>query len=339
MYSQKVSIIIPCRNEKDYIDDCVNAILANDYESENLEIIIVDGLSTDGTREIIHKKLLPYKNIKLLDNTAQTTPYAFNIGINNSVGNYIIIVGARHLISSNYISTCIKILDSDKIIGCVGGKVENIYVNKKSMIIASAMASSFGVGPGNFRVKANDGFVDTIGTPAYKKIIFDEIGLFDERLIRNQDDEFNFRLIKQGYKIYHTTKTSISYYVRARYLNLYKQYYQYGFWKVFVNKKHSTITSFRQLVPSAFLLFIIIGLILSFLSYSISLIFGIGICLYVIVGLVNSLLISKRILSVPGILYTFFILHFSYGWGYLAGIIDIIILRGKPGEKTKKLSR
>ncbi|MGZ4035679.1 MAG: glycosyltransferase family 2 protein [Bacteroidia bacterium] len=335
-----VSVIIPCRNEVKYIKACLDAVLNNDYGIENIEIIIVDGISNDGSRECIREEIAKNNRIKLIDNKDQITPFAFNLGIQNATGDYIFIVGARQLIAKNYISTCVEILNSNKDIACVGGKVENIYENAASKLIASAMSSSFGVGVGNFRIKEEDCFVDTVGTPAYRRSIFDEVGLFDEELVRNQDDEFNFRLIKRGDKIFFTGKTGLKYFVRANFKNLYRQYFQYGYWKVYVNRKHKTITTIRQLVPAFFVLFLFTGFVLSCLNFYITILYLSTLLLYFVFAFVAAAAKADKISDIFKIIYTFLILHFSYGSGYLKGIFQFIILKRKnASQKNMNLSR
>lgn len=339
MSRSKVSVIIPCRNEIKYIKGCVDAVLKNDYGVENIEIIIIDGISDDGSRDFIQQEILKNSNIKLVDNKPQITPFAFNLGIQNSTGEYIIIVGARQIIDFNYISVCVDILNSNKQIACVGGKVENVFENPDSKIIALAMSSSFGVGGGNFRIKEEDGFVDTVGTPVYRRSVFNEVGLFDEELVRNQDDEFNFRLIKQGYKIFFTCKTGLKYFVRANFQNLYRQYFQYGYWKVYVNRKHKTITTIRQLVPALFVSFLFVGFILGLMNSYIATIYVTVLLLYLLFAFLTGIdkVDNKDVFK---IMYTFFILHFSYGAGYLKGIFHFIVINRKDAsKKNMNLSR
>jgi len=336
---QMVSVIIPCRNEAKYIDSCINSILNNDYGKENIEVIVVDGMSDDGTRDIIQKQIRQNSNIRLIDNLQKLTPFAFNLGIKNSSGQFIVIVGARHILSENYISACTEILINNKEIGCVGGKVENTYENETSELIALAMSSSFGVGGGNFRIKEEDCFVDTIGTPVYRKEIFNEVGFFDEELVRNQDDEFNYRVTKKGYKILYIARAQIKYYVRANYKNLFKQYFQYGYWKVFVNRKHKTFTTYRQLIPSIFILYVIVGAIGVILIPKLFILYIIGLILYFLLAFKSALEKSKNIPKVIKIVYVFSILHWAYGLGYLEGIIHFLILNRKPSETHTVLSR
>lgn len=336
-----VSITIPCRNEIKYISNLLDSILKSDYDKNLMEVFVVDGMSDDGTRELIEKNYLPkYKNIKILDNYKQKTPYAFNIGIKKSLGKIVIILGARHIISKNYISEVVECLSQSEEIGCVGGVVKNIYENKTSEVISKAMASPFGIGFNNFRSITEDAYVDTIGSPAFRKSVFEEIGFFDENLTRNQDDDFSFRLIKSGYKILLKSSISIQYFVRASFDKLYKQYKQYGYWKVFVNKKHRTVTTLRQLFPLFFVLSFPLFFLLTLINYNFFYVFFVEMISYFLLSFIFALRINKfNIFQIFMQMYTCLILHFSYGLGYLEGIIDFLILNKTPNQKNETLSR
>jgi cellulose synthase/poly-beta-1,6-N-acetylglucosamine synthase-like glycosyltransferase len=334
-----VSVIVPCRNEEKSIKSCLEAILENDYGSENIEIIVVDGLSTDNSVIKIKEVLADHTKagISIISNRKMITPVSFNLGIKASKGSYILIVGARHILSKNYISTCLRILNDDSQIGCVGSVGDLVFDSVKSEMIAYATSSSFGVGL-SFR-NQSDTFVDTVGIPLYRRNIFEQIGYFDENLVRNQDDELNYRVRKSGYKIYVTSETRIKYYVRTRFKDLFKQYYQYGYWKVFVNRKHKTITTFRQVIPVLFVLFVVIGLIGSiFLKFFSLFYFGI-IILYLCTGLFISSKKTWKLSSIIQIMISFIILHSSYGIGYLNGILDFLVFDKKPGTIHTTLSR
>ena len=201
------------------------------------------------------------------------------------------------------------------------------------------MGSSFGVGGGNFRILKESNYTDTVGTPMYPKKVFDKIGLFNENLLRNQDDELNFRLTKSGGKIFFNTDIEIKYYVRANLSNLYKQYYQYGYWKVYVNRLHKSVTSVRQLIPLIFVLGIIIGAICSFIIQHFFIVYLSGIILYLLLSLFFGISMAKNIVKGVQVARVFPILHFSYGSGYLVAIIHFLILRKEPTKNAASLSR
>lgn len=334
-----ISVVIPCRNEEEYIIPCIQSVLANEYPSEKIEILVCDGLSNDGTVTLLKEFSQQYKNVKVLHNEKLTTPYALNMGIENSSGEIIFILGAHAEMQNNYLITCVNLLKEKSDVWCCGGVLKNESKDKLSEIISLAMTSPFGVGSAHFRTGAKEGYVDTVAFGAYRREIFSLIGLFDNELTRNQDDEFNFRLLKGGKKIWLSSATSIKYFVRGSWRKLWKQYFQYGYWKVFVNKKYKTVTTIRQLVPCLFLLFLITGFIICVFIPSLFLPYILVNIIYLIIGFVFALQKSKNIISVFSILFTFLILHLSYGGGYLSGIIDFVIFAKAPATKEQQLTR
>lgn len=335
----KVALIIPCRNEEQYIEKCILSIVQSNYPQELLTVYVCDGMSDDNTRSIIKKLSEKYPQVVLLDNLKKTTPFALNLGLKKSDADIKIILGAHSEIDKDFIIENVNVFKIDKDIGCAGGIIENVYENETSKIIGMAMSSSFGVGNAHFRTGNKDGFVDTVAFGAYKKEVFEEIGYFDETLTRNQDDEFNYRVIKNNFKIYLSHKIKCKYYVRGTFEKLFKQYYQYGYWKVFVNKKHKAVTTLRQLIPLFFVLFLLTGGIISFfnkyLFYGFISILGV----YFIIAIIASLKFKITIANRFKIIYTFLILHLSYGLGYFNGIIDFILLNKHPTKKNTQLTR
>ena len=337
----KISVVIPCRNERQYIRECVEAIYASQLPVEaEIHVFVVDGMSDDGTRDVVSELKGVYSTLELVDNTMQLTPYAFNLGIHaGGKVDYVQIVGARHILSIDYISTCIQRLQSDLSTWCAGGRIVNEYVNETGRIISKAMSSSFGMGIGNFRTLEKSGFTDTVTSPMYPYRVFEEIGFFDEELIRNQDDDFNFRVTKSGGKIWYEHAISLKYYVRADYKGLWRQFYQYGYWKVYVNRKHGAVTTLRQLVPPLFVCYLILALSSLCFDGWITVVAFIPTVLYTILASLVAFQLSDRSKDIFGIMRTFPILHISYGLGYLAGIFRFLILQKKPTDKQKRLSR
>lgn len=342
----KVAVVIPCRNEVRYIERCVFSVLKSDYPKENIEVLIADGMSDDGTRDLIFRLFANEPAVRLVDNEKRTTPFALNLGILAAKQHdVLIILGAHAEIAPDYIRLCVENLQKDPSAGCVGGLLENVNEDSKSAIIGMAMSSPFGVGNAHFRTGTKAGYVDTVAFGAYRKEVFDKIGLFDEELVRNQDDEFNFRVTKAGFKIVLDPRIRSKYYVRAEFLKLFRQYYQYGLWKVYVNRKHQAVTSLRQLVPPVFVLFLLSALSIPFLFYYTS--SGIiasaawVICMkiYTSFGAIAAMRQKGKPLQLPGIVFSFFLLHTGYGSGYLHGIVKFLIFRKQPGSKESRLSR
>ncbi len=335
---KKVSIVVVCRNEAGYIGKCLDSIIAQDHPSEKLEVLVCDGQSEDDTVSIIKQYNQQHSFIKLLDNHRQTTQHGLNLGIQNSSGDVVIILGAHAELYPDYISKCLAEFDRlEPKVACVGGVLDNIYQNERSKAIGLAMSSRFGVGNAHFRTGTKSGYVDTVAFGAYKKKVFDKVGLFDVDLVRNQDDEFNFRLKKAAYLIYLSDKIKAKYYVRASYRKLWRQYNQYGYWKVYVNKKHKTVTTLRQLIPACFVLVVLFGPPAYFISSKLFLIWGIIMGFYLLAAVTVSIKLAK--ISAHHVLISFLILHLSYGLGYLEGIYNFLILNRGPKQKSFELTR
>lgn len=339
----KIAVVIPCRNEVKNIEECIHAIFESDIpQSWQINVNVVDGLSDDGTIELLQSLQNQYPLLSIVVNHKKVTPIAFNLGIQAGDGcDYVQIIGARQVIDKTYIRKAVERLESDKSIWCVGGKVQNVFQNYEGKIIASAMSTSLGMGIGNFRTVEQSTFVDTVGTPMYPYWVFEKIGFFDEELIRNQDDDFNYRVTSAGGKIFFDASISLKYYVRGNFQQLRKQFYQYGYWKVFVNQKHKSVTTIRQLVPPLFVLY----LMLAVLSWLFGSIFGtVGstpLLIYLAITLFVTYKLTKEDKSLKffDVFKTFPILHISYGLGYLRGILDFLLLKKKPSDKQKQLSR
>lgn len=339
----KIAVIIPCRNEVKSIADCIKAIFNAELPDNcTIDVYVVDGKSDDGTVELLTNLQSSHSNLSIITNEKQLTPYAFNLGIYAGAGaDYYQIIGARQLVSSNYIKNAIEVLASDSSIWCIGGSVENVYLNEDGKIIATAMATTFGMGLGNFRTLEKSGFTDTVGTPMYPKFVFEKIGYFDEDLVRNQDDDFNYRVTSAGGKVYFCSEISLKYYVRGSFPGLWKQFFQYGYWKVFVNRKHKAVTTFRQLIPPLFVSYLAVLPLISLFSWKLGLLVSIPLLLYMMLAVLFTFKVISKDTTLPflKVLQTFLILHVSYGLGYLRGILDFFILRKNPSDKQKELSR
>jgi GT2 family glycosyltransferase len=335
----RLTIVIPCRNEVLYLEECIHAIYnAELSEDVDMKVFVVDGMSDDGTRELTVQLKQVFPTLRLVDNTKKLTPYAFNVGIYaGGKTDFVQIVGARHIISRNYLSRSLEILQKEPSVWCVGGRIMNEFTSYKSKVIATAMSTSFGMGLGNFRTLQQSGYTDTVTSPMYPYHIFESIGFFDEELVRNQDDDFNFRVSKAGGKIYYAHEISLKYYVRGNYQGLWRQFFQYGYWKVYVNKKHNTITTLRQIVPSLFVGYLMLMFPALFIL-PMWMVF-LPLALYFLICVLVSFKYSNRELRMHDLALVFPILHLSYGLGYLNGIFHFMVVGKKPSDKQKRLSR
>jgi glycosyltransferase involved in cell wall biosynthesis len=336
---KQVAVVIPCRNEERYIERCVLSVLASELRDVTLKVVICDGLSTDRTPYLVQALAMNDPRVLLLANERQTTPFALNLGIRATPECDIhIILGAHAEVAPDYVQRCVDHLEKDSTLGCVGGIIENVNEDAKSEMIAKAMSSPFGVGNAHFRTGKKSGFVDTVAFGAYPRQVFEKVGYFDEDLTRNQDDEFNYRVTKAGFRILLDPAIRSRYYVRASFEKLARQYYQYGFWKVYVNKKHGAVTTFRQLVPPLFVLFLMSG-IFTPADEALHITWIIIFAVYLFGAIVSAARQRASIQEFPGIVWSFLILHVMYGLGYLAGIWRFMILRKPPESKHSTSSR
>lgn len=333
-----ISIIIPIRNEERYIEGlikCLNDMYIDKYPTE---VIFIDGDSDDNTNKILQKesrKLI--FDFKIIKNKLKSTPTSLNLGIENSVGKYIIRLDGHSLYPNNYIKKLMYIHENYKCDNC-GGILETIPFNKKdlkSTVIANALSSIFCVGNSKFRIiKNKNSIIEVSGVPfgCFKRNIFKKIGKFDEELIRNQDDEFDTRIIKFGGKILMDTSLRIHYYGRKSFKQIFKMFFQYGFYKPIAAFKLKKIYTFRQLVPLTFLFFLLILISLSFINLSFLIIFISLSIFYVTLAIVFSIKSYKNNYGNKFNLFkycfyfliTSFTIHSSYGLGYAKGLLKIL---------------
>ena len=246
-----VSVIMPVRNESAFIGRSLGAVLAQDYPAQSLEVLVVDGMSDDGTRDIVRAMADNARGIhvQLLDNPARIVPTALNIGLRHARGEVIVRVDGHCEIAPDYVRRCVEALQETGADN-VGGVWETIGETYVARVIAAAQSSPFGIGNVAYRVRRpTPGFVDTVPFGAYRRDVFDRIGGFDERLVRHQDYEFNVRLRQAGGKIYYTPAIQARYYSRSSFRKLARQYLEYGFWKAFVTLENPRALAWRHLAP------------------------------------------------------------------------------------------
>jgi GT2 family glycosyltransferase len=282
---------------------------------------VVDGMSQDGTREILYELSSNNKNIRIFDNPARITPVALNIGIRNSVGKYIAILGAHAEISDDYFKLNLELMERHPDVSCTGGPIISRGKNDFAKAAAISMSSFIGVGNAKHRFPEYEGYAEMACFPMFRREVFDKYGMYDENLIKNQDDEFCFRIRLNGEKIYISSKVISNYYVRDSFRKLFKQYYQYGLWRIFVLRKHKTTISYRQQIPALFFLAVFLLIILSVMLKS--LIIGLVLpflYLLVIVGFTLIYLKKESMNVTKNIPAAIFALHFSYALGFISGL-------------------
>ena len=315
---------MPVRNEARFISRSLGAVLAQNYPRDRMEIIVADGLSQDGTRDIIESLQREHPNLSLIDNPGKIVATGLNAVLRSAKGEVIIRVDGHCEIATDYVRHCVSHLTADNIDG-VGGPLETVGETYTAEAIAAAMSSVFGVGGSAFRTGAKEArLVDTVAFPAYKRETIQRAGDFDEELVRNQDDEYNYRVRKLGGRILLSPEIQSRYYSRASLPKLWNQYFQYGYWKVRVLQKHPRQMQPRQFVPPLF----VMGLSLLLLTapfFSVSkFLFAGSMLTYALLNLAASVLAARktkwRLLSLLPIAFT--VIHLAYGLGFLIGLAE-----------------
>lgn len=334
-----ISVILPVRNEERYIAACVDSIFAQDYPAELMEVIFVDGRSEDRTVELLHRMQKEHEQIVVLDNPNRTVPYAMNIGIKASRAEVIVRLDAHAEYPSDYIRLSVETLlscDCDN----AGGVFETRGRGFMGDAIAEMLKTPLGVGNATYRLTQEDGYVDTVPFGCWRRELFDRIGGFDERMTRNQDNELNFRIRKNGGRVYLNHNIRVLYYCRDTLRGIMKMGYMNGKWNVITMTLVPGSMGVRHFVPLCFVLSTLVLLLLTLLTRS--MLFGGLLALewgaYLLLDFFYSYTIARekglRYLPVEIILYPAF--HFAYGTGSLVGIANLPRFIGAEREKRRR---
>jgi len=338
-----VSIIMPIRNEAGFIERAIRSVLDNDYPPEKMEVLVVDGMSDDGTRDIVRQLSEADPRVKMLDNPRRIVPTAMNIGLKVARGDFFTRIDGHAEIPIDFIAKSIRCLREHPDAWIAGGSIRTIAETYTGRAIASAMQSPIGVGNSRFRLGHYEGWVDTLAFGTHHKWIVDKIGDFDEELVRNQDDEFNLRVNLAGGKIWMSKDIQSTYYSRSSLRKLWRQYFQYGFWRIRTLQKHKRPAGFRQLAP---LLFVSSLLLLGLAGLGWKpfwIVLAVESTLYLLALAIGALDVARK----SGWRYAplapaiFAILHFAYGFGSLWGIVRFSVLkhRGVIKPEAAQMSR
>ena len=316
------SIVIPCYNEEDHISFCLDSILDQNYNIDLIEIVIVDGLSTDRTQQIIKQYQKTYSNIKFYTNPDRKTPQSLNIGIKNSNSDVIVILGAHTRIQNDFIYYNNKFLNEKNIEVC-GGTQINKGLTYIQNAIGISMSLPFAMASASYRWSKREQFVDTVVYAAYKKRLFDKIGYFEEDFTISEDAELNWRIRKAGYKIFYSPRIISYYYPRKSIFKFIKQMFRYGILRVNVLKKHLDSIKIVHLVPPIFVISIIILALLALGNIIESKILIFFSLFYFFVNLLFSVLTlsSKKIMFLPIVPLLTFLMHFFWGLGFIVGLL------------------
>ncbi len=342
-----VTIIMPIQNEEEFIRRSLGAVLAQDYPSDRMEVLVVDGMSTDRTYALIRQLIAESgcTNVHLLENKGGIVPTGLNLAVRQAKGDFIVRVDGHTIVAPDYVRQCIAALRRSEA-DCVGGRMTAVGVTPFGETVSLATSSPFGVGGARFHYSDKEEWTDTAYMGAWPRKVFEQIGLFDERLVRNQDDEFSYRLRAAGGRILLSPLIRSEYTVRSTPWRLLKQYFQYGFWKILVLQKHTFQMRPRQFVPPAFVLMLCLSLGLALQGRGGWLVASI-VGMYLTANIGASLYTSANHgwRHLPFLPLTFAILHLSYGLGFLLGLtrfalnwntkmIDVPILSPEIHERS-----
>jgi succinoglycan biosynthesis protein ExoA len=334
-----ISVVMPVRNEADHLVKSLAAVLSQDYPAERLEVLVVDGMSEDGTRQVVQSFQKTHSCLRLLDNPVGIVATGMNTALRRARGDIIVRVDGHTVIAPDYIRRCVEALQRTGADNA-GGRMDAVGTTFFGKVTAAATSSFFGIGGGRFHYSEREEWVDTVYMGAWPWRVFEKIGLFDEDLVRNQDDEFNYRLRAAGGKILLDPMVRSVYTTRSKPKTLWRQYFQYGFWKVRVLQKHPRQMSLRQFVPPAFVVSLIASALLGFFPASRYSAFFIP-ALYLLANLTATAVVAAKkgwryLRALP---FVFAILHLSYGMGFLAGLIHFWNRWGDRSGKTPALER
>lgn len=314
-----VTIVMPCRNEEKYISRAIDSLI-DDYVMQNAEILIIDGISTDNTSRIIDEYIQKHYPIRLIPNQNKLQCFAMNLGITQAIGKYLIRVDAHSFYPPNYVQDLVSLLETTDAVN-VGGIMLPKGNTPTQQAIALAMQHPVGVGNARFHLGNYKGYVDTVYLGAFRKEIFDRVGLFDTNCRTNEDAELNIRILNIGEKIYLDSAIHVEYLPRETFSKLAIQYYRYGIGRAYTTTKHKRFTSFRQVLPPLLVLALIGSLPFAFLHP----LFLLAPLSYILITLFVAFLtwrnrkISFSLRFLIGI--AFIVMHTTWGTGFLVFFI------------------
>lgn len=334
-----VSIIAPCLNEQAYITQFLSSVMAQEDFGADWEILVVDGLSDDGTRELIRAAAARDSRIRLLDNPGQTQAKGMNIGLRESRGQVIVRMDVHTHYAPDYVRCCVQVLEESGAAN-VGGPALTRWNTSFQHANALAYHSPFCVGGAAFHDPQAAGPVDNVPYGCWRCETLQAIGGYDEDFTRNEDDELNYRLQRAGFTIHLSPRIRSWYYPRDRLGTVWRQYCQYGYWKVAVVRKHRLPAKLRHLVPAAFLAFLVL-LPLGILAGGPWRALCLGILALYVALLVGASWQASRGVPwrtrrwVPLIMTTY---HLAYGKGFWGGILQFFLLRRPLHQASRAAS-
>ena len=321
-----VSVVCPCRNEIDHIDAFLRTLSQQQTSGFDLEIIVADGESDDGTAEVLAAWQGKDPRIKVFSNGGQVVSTGLNTAIGMAQGEIIVRMDVHTEYAKDYVEQCVKELKQTRAT-CVGGPWRAKGKSLRQKAIAAAFGSAFGSGGAKSRRASYTGFVDTVYLGAWWRADLIALGGFDEQLVRNQDDELCLRIIQAGGTVWQSNAIRSHYIPRATLLELWRQFYQYGYWRAAVVRKHRLPSSLRQLTPTLFTAAVTILLVIAIASPLARLLVMGLLGTYVVAAIFAAIKAADSPATVMLVVLSFIVMHFGYGIGFAHGILDFGLLR------------
>ena len=336
-----VSVVIPCRNERAYIESCVDSMLRQAAVPDCYEILVADGESDDGTTEVVLRIAASNPRVRLIANPGRIVPTGLNAAIRNAVGEVIIRIDAHTEYADDYVAQCLATLLQTGAAN-VGGAARTRSTGYFQTANSVAYHSPFAVGGARFHDPDYEGYVDTVPYGCWRKSYLMSIGLFDEEFVRNQDDELNLRTTRAGGRIWQSRSILSWYRPRSSAGALFRQYFQYGYWKVMVLRKHRIPASIRHLVPvSALAIMVILASLAPFVSVAAQ-VFLLLAATYLGLSLAASVVAAakaRRWRILPILPAVFALYHGGYALGFATALFDVSMRRSAVRSSARQITR
>lgn len=342
MAGRCISVIVPCRNERAHIAAFCDGVLRQTLpQGWEMQVLIADGQSSDGTRELLSALSADDGRIQLLDNPQRIVSTGLNRAVDSARGEVIVRMDVHTSYAPDYVAQCLATLEATGA-SCVGGPWRPVGEGWPQAAIALAFQSRFGSGGAASRRVDFSGPVDTVYLGAWRRDELLRLGGFDESLVRNQDDELNLRIVRAGGVVWQSAAIRSTYTPRASFAALFQQFQQYGYWKVPVIRKHRLPASPRHLAPFAFVagLMLLAALGLAWAPARGALVGVLSV--YAVAALSSAAALARkphRLRDVLGVAWAIACMHMGYGLGFGRALLDVVVLRRAPGAAATRLTR
>lgn len=314
-----VVVIVPCRDEQAFIGACLESLMKQTYPASLIEIVVADGNSTDGTLTIVEQYLARDNRIRVVHNTKRSAASGLNRAISSTTAQVVIRVDAHSVVEDDFVEQSVKLLKDHPEAWCVGGPIVHVGQGAMGRAVAIAMAHPFGVGNAKHRFADYAGYAESAASPVFWRTTLDRLGMFDEQFVRNEDDDLNLRISEYGGVTYVSPAVRYKYWVREQLGTLFRQYQQYGYWKLAVVRKHGRPVSLRMFAP----LLLVLATVASIASWVMELpasasVLGIPLVIYGIAmgGAVLSTARGQTFGGLVRLAGAFGAMHLGYGVGF-----------------------